>query len=132
VTLVFTVRERPFVSHRTGSHVVLVAIWTVVPEYMNEVLMFSIEENGVFSALPHVASFIVVMATGSLADVIIGKGYLKRVNARKLFHGIGTISPAICMLIISFLDCQKRYLAVGLLVVGVALKFVDSHWNELS
>jgi len=100
----------------------LIAIWAVVPEYMNEVLLFSIEENGLLSALPHVASFIVVMLTGSLADLIIRKKLLKRVNTRKLFHVIGTLSPAICLLLISFLNCERRYLAVLLLIIGVALK----------
>jgi hypothetical protein len=90
---------------------------------MNEVLLFSIEENGLLSALPHMASFIVVMLTGGLADHIIGKKYLKRVNTRKLFHGIGTLAPAICLLLISFLDCQHRYLAVCLLIIGIALKY---------
>jgi hypothetical protein len=89
---------------------------------MNEVLLFSISENGLLSALPHIASFIVVMLTGGLADFIIRKGFLKRVNTRKLFHGIGTLSPAVCLLLIAFLDCQRRYLAVALLIVGVALK----------
>ncbi|CAF4979955.1 unnamed protein product, partial [Rotaria magnacalcarata] len=72
------------------------------------------------SALPHVASFLVVISTGGLADHLITRKYLKRVNARKLFHGIGTLAPAICLLLISFLDCQHRYLAVCLLIVGVA------------
>jgi len=89
---------------------------------MAEILLFSIKENGLLSALPHVASFIVVMSTGGLADFIIRKKYLKRVNTRKLFHGIGTLAPAICLLIISFLNCERRYLAVLLLVIGVALK----------
>ncbi len=100
----------------------LIAIWAVVPEYMNEVLLFSIEENGFLSALPHIASFIIVMLTGGLADLIIRKEILKRVNTRKLFHGIGTLSPAICLLLISFLNCERRYLAVFLLIIGVALK----------
>ncbi|CAF1055789.1 unnamed protein product [Adineta ricciae] len=99
----------------------LYAIWAVVPEYMNEVLLFSIEENGFLSALPHVASFIVVLLTGGLADFIIQRKFLSRVNTRKLCHGIGTLSPAICLLLISFLDCERRYLAVFLLVIGVAL-----------
>ncbi|CAF2682203.1 unnamed protein product [Rotaria sp. Silwood2] len=99
----------------------LYAIWAVVPEYMNEVLLFSIEENGFLSALPHIGSFIIVMLSGGLADFIIRKKFLKRVNTRKLFHGIGTLSPAICLLLISFLNCERRYLAVLLLVIGVAL-----------
>lgn len=89
---------------------------------MNEVLLFSIEENGLLSALPHVASFIVVMSSGRLADYLIEKKYLKRVNTRKLFHGIGTLAPAVCLLIISFLDCERRYLAVTLLIIGVAFR----------
>ena len=89
---------------------------------MNEVLLFSIKENGFLSALPHVASFLVVISTGGLADFIIQKKYLKRVNTRKLFHGVGTLAPAICLLLISFLNCENRYLAVTLLIIGVALK----------
>ena len=99
-----------------------VAIWGVVPEYMNEVLLYTIQEIGVLSALPHLASFLVVVSSGSLADLLIKKGYLKRVNARKLFHGVGTLSPAVCLLLISFLDCERRHSAVVLLVIGVALK----------
>jgi hypothetical protein len=90
---------------------------------MSEVLLFSIKENGLLSALPHMASFIVVILTGGLADYIIKKQYLKRVNTRKLFHGIGTLAPAICLLLISFLDCQRRYLAVFLLIIGMSLKY---------
>ncbi len=89
---------------------------------MSEILLFSIEENGLLSALPHVASFIVVMLTGGLADLIIRKKYLKRVNTRKLFHGIGTLAPAICLLLISFLNCERRYLAVFLLVIGMGFR----------
>jgi hypothetical protein len=89
---------------------------------MSEILLFSIEENGLLSALPHVASFIVVMLTGGLADFIIRKKYLKRVNTRKLFHGIGTLAPAICLLLISFLNCERRYLAVFLLVIGMGFR----------
>ncbi len=100
----------------------MIAVWTVVPEYMSEILLFSIEENGLLSALPHVASFIVVMLTGGLADLIIRKKYLKRVNTRKLFHGIGTLAPAICLLLISFLNCERRYLAVFLLVIGMGFR----------
>ncbi|CAF4140346.1 unnamed protein product, partial [Rotaria sordida] len=33
--------------------------------------------------------------------------YLKRVNTRKLFHGIGTLAPAICLLLISFLGFNE-------------------------
>ena len=104
------------------SNSFLLAIWAVVPEYMNEVLLFSIQQNGLLSALPHLASFLVVISTGGLADLIIKRNYLKRVNARKLFHGIGTLSPAICLLLISFLNCENRFLAVLLLIIGVALK----------
>ena len=104
---------------------ILLAIWAVVPEYMSEVLLFSIEENGLLSALPHLASFLVVVTSGGFADFLIERKYLKRVNTRKLFHGVGTLAPAICLLIISFLDCESRYLAVILLIVGVAFR---SRW----
>lgn len=98
------------------------AIWMVIPAYMNEVLLFTDEQNGFLSALPQIGSFTVVMLTGGLADFIIKKKYLKRVNTRKLFHGVGTLAPAICLLLMSFLNCESRYLAVFLLFIGVALK----------
>ena len=90
---------------------------------MNEVLFFSIAENGFLSALPHIASFIIVISTGGLADLIIRKNILKRVNTRKLFHGIGTFAPAVCLFLISFLDCNHRYIAVVLLIIGMSLKY---------
>ena len=99
------------------------AIWAVVPEYMNKILLFSIEENGLLSALPHIGSFIVDMLTDRLADLIIEKKYVKRLNARKLFHVIGTLTLAICLLLISFLNCERRYLAVSLLLIGVTFSY---------
>jgi hypothetical protein len=65
------------------------------------------------------------MSTGGLADYIIKKKILKRVNARKLFHGIGTLSPAICLLLMSFLNCERRYLAV-LLLVSIKVNYIKS------
>ncbi|CAF1322411.1 unnamed protein product [Didymodactylos carnosus] len=77
--------------------------------------------DGFFSALPQLGSLIFVLSTGYVADYIVHREIVRAITARKLFHAIGTISPAICLLIISFLNCTRRYLAVGLLTVGVAL-----------
>ncbi|CAF0764635.1 unnamed protein product, partial [Didymodactylos carnosus] len=64
------------------------AIWNVVPEYMNEILLFPVNENGIYSALPHITQTISVFIISRLADYIIEKKWLKRANTRKMFQSI--------------------------------------------
>lgn len=62
---------------------------TDLPKYMNDVLKFSIKENGFYNALPFLAMWIVAQLTGFLSDFIITKGYMSITNVRKFFTIFG-------------------------------------------
>lgn len=62
---------------------------TDLPKYMNDVLKFSIKENGFYNALPFLAMWIVAQLTGFLSDFIIAKGYMSITNVRKFFTIFG-------------------------------------------
>lgn len=73
---------------------------TDLPKYMNDVLKFSIKENGFYNALPFLAMWIVAQLTGFLSDFMITKGIMSITNVRKFF----TIFGKSCM---SFLDIEE-------------------------
>lgn len=62
---------------------------TDLPKYMNDVLKFSIKENGFYNALPYLAMFIVAQLTGFVSDFIITRGYMSITNVRKFFTILG-------------------------------------------
>lgn len=66
---------------------------------MNDVLQVSIQNNGIYSALPHLFQFIVAMSIGFLSDWIAKKEYVSTTNSRKIFSTSGecfwTISAAL-------------------------------------
>lgn len=62
---------------------------TDLPKYMNDVLKFSIKENGFFNALPFLAMWIVAQLTGFVSDFIISRGYMSITNVRKFFTIFG-------------------------------------------
>lgn len=59
-----------------------------LPKYMSDVLKFSILENGLYSALPHLMMLFVAICVGFLSDYLTNKHYLSITNTRKLFTTI--------------------------------------------
>lgn len=64
---------------------------TDLPKYMNDVLRFSIKQNGFYSALPYVFMWIVSISTGFLSDWLHVKKYLSLTNNRKVFTAVGNL-----------------------------------------
>lgn len=60
-----------------------------LPKYMNDVLHFSISDNGFYSSLPQLMKLIMALLTGALNDWLIISNYLTITNGRKLFVAIG-------------------------------------------
>ncbi len=57
--------------------------------------------------------------SGFLADMCIRKKILTRTQTRKLFNVLGNLLPAIFVIGLAFMTCKLKYVAVGLLTVGV-------------
>jgi len=84
-----------------------------LPLFMKEVLKFDIKENGFLSSLPYLCTLIVNLICGKLTDYLRKKNLCSWTCLRKIFNSIGMFIPALCMLSITFLYCEQRYVAVG-------------------
>lgn len=62
---------------------------TDLPKYMNDVLKFSIKENGLYSSLPYVVMWLVAQSIGFFSDWLIVRGHMSITNVRKLFTAVG-------------------------------------------
>ncbi|CAH1800936.1 unnamed protein product [Owenia fusiformis] len=105
------------VCNNWGSYTLL----TSLPLYMRDVLKFDIRSNGFLSALPYICMWVFSVICGQVADLIREKEYLSTEATRKVFQTIGFVGPAIFMLATGFMDCDRRYLAVAFLTIGVTL-----------
>lgn len=56
---------------------------------MNDVLLMSIQNNGIYSSLPHIFELLVALTIGFLSDWIARKNYLSTTNSRKFFATSG-------------------------------------------
>lgn len=60
-----------------------------LPKYMNDVLHFSIQDNGIYSSIPQLIKLIMAVVTGSLNDWLIAKKHLTITGSRRIFVSIG-------------------------------------------
>lgn len=60
-----------------------------LPKYMNDVLHFSIQDNGIYSSIPQLIKLIMALVTGALNDWLIAKNYLTITGGRRIFVAFG-------------------------------------------
>lgn len=102
------------VGHNWGLFIMV----TDLPKYMNDVLKFSIKENGLYSSLPYVTMFIAAQITGVFSDLCIKRGWLSITNVRKIFTTAAAIGPGIFILGASYAECDKT-MTVVMFTVGM-------------
>lgn len=92
---------------------------TQTPTYMSSELLFDIKSNGALSALPYISVWLVICVSSYTADYLLRKGYVSsRTKLRKTAVLIGSVIPALCLVMLGFVNCQKKMLAVLLLTVA--------------
>ncbi|CAH2017454.1 unnamed protein product [Acanthoscelides obtectus] len=79
-----------------------------MPSYINKILKYNIDANGVVSSLPFLANFILGFIFGYVADTVIKKRIMSLERCRKVFVTISTVGPAICLVSLSF-STRKCY-----------------------
>ncbi|XP_046750765.1 putative inorganic phosphate cotransporter [Diprion similis] len=104
------------VSHDWGGYVLL----TNLPKYLSSVLKYSIQSNGLLSALPFLAQWLVSNASSWLADWLIKEGKLSRTNVRKIFVTTGGPGMAVFLISASYAGCN-RTLVVTFFVLGMGM-----------
>ncbi|XP_053609698.1 putative inorganic phosphate cotransporter [Plodia interpunctella] len=98
--------------------------WTLLtemPSYMAYVLNVNIKNNGLLSALPYVAMYILSFVFGWLSDFLVNRNIIRAVTARRIFNTIALWGPAAALLILSYLPPGHLTLAVVILTVTVGL-----------
>lgn len=104
------------IGHNWGLFIIL----NDLPKYMNDVLRFSIEKNGLYTSFPYVVLWTVGLCTGFLSDFLIKRKYLGLTNSRKLFTSIAAIGPGIFVVLASYAGCN-RFLVVAMFTIGMGL-----------
>ncbi|XP_046549743.1 uncharacterized transporter slc-17.2-like [Haliotis rubra] len=92
-----------------------------LPIYMMEVLHFDIKSNGVYSLIPYLAMFLILLLGSFCADALIEKQLLSVTYTRKLMTVIGHLVPGILLIILSYLDCTQSHIAVAILTLAIGL-----------
>ncbi|XP_036407704.1 sialin-like [Megalops cyprinoides] len=93
---------------------------TLLPTYMNNILGFSIQQNGFLSALPYLGGWVVALLGGQLADWLRERWLISTVVVRKTFSALGMIGPAVFLVAAGYTGCNY-VLAVAFLTVSSAL-----------
>lgn len=104
------------VGHDWGFYTMV----TDLPKYMSNVLKFSIETNGLLSALPYVVMWITSVLSSGVADWLIKSGKLSITNVRKTCTTIASIGPAVFIMAASYAGCD-RVTVVVLFTIGMGL-----------
>lgn len=91
---------------------------TCLPSYLKYVQGFDIKKNGLISALPYVAMWIIMGISGWVADKLIRKNIFTTTTVRKLANSLGFIIPGICLIGVGFVGCNQ-ILAVALIITAV-------------
>ncbi|XP_071385715.1 sialin isoform X2 [Centroberyx affinis] len=93
---------------------------TLLPTYMNDILGFSIQQNGMLSALPYIGCAVLAVLAGQLADYLRETCQYPTVAVRKAFSFVGMIGPAVFLVAAGYTGCNY-ILAVTFLTISSSL-----------
>ncbi|XP_052741362.1 putative inorganic phosphate cotransporter isoform X2 [Bicyclus anynana] len=96
-------------------------LMTEMPSYMKQVLGVDIKANGMMSALPYLAMYMLSFPIGFMSDYILKKKWLSVTANRKLSNSLGQWGPALALIGLSYVPAGHVALAVALLTAVVGL-----------
>ncbi|XP_072390780.1 putative inorganic phosphate cotransporter isoform X2 [Diabrotica undecimpunctata] len=95
---------------------------TEIPNYINKVMKCDMKSNGLLSAAPYLACFLLLIGFGSAADWIINRKILTVLTTRKIFTAVGSFIPAAALLVLSYLPDDTIVWSVIMLVIAVGVQ----------
>ncbi|GFS37533.1 hypothetical protein NPIL_324571 [Nephila pilipes] len=112
-----------------GSGFGFLALFTELPNFMENVLHFNIRENGEILALPYIIQALAAWMASYFADHLRKTGNLSITTIRKIFNSIGTFGPAFFMLCVTVSGCRPK-LIIGWISLAMAFNgFCYSGYN---
>ncbi|CAG9767278.1 unnamed protein product [Ceutorhynchus assimilis] len=94
---------------------------TEIPNYLSKVAHQDISNNSLLSAAPYLALFILGLLFGPLADGLVTRKILSPANTRKLMNTIGSVVPAIALVILGFVPADKIAAIETMLIIAVGI-----------
>ncbi|XP_031630362.1 putative inorganic phosphate cotransporter [Contarinia nasturtii] len=107
------------VSHEWAFCIIVLNL----PKYMNDVLHFSIQDNGIYSSIPQVIKLIMALATGAISDWIIAADHLTITSGRRIFVAVASFFTGIFTIAASYAECDKMYV-VAYFTISIAFQGV--------
>uniref|UniRef100_A0A8C9WII0 Solute carrier family 17 member 5 n=1 Tax=Scleropages formosus TaxID=113540 RepID=A0A8C9WII0_SCLFO len=93
---------------------------TLLPTYMSNILGFSIQQNGMLSALPYLGCWLMALLGGQVADRLRETCLFSTATVRKALSVTGMVGPAVFLLATGYTGCNY-ILAVVFLTVSSSL-----------
>ncbi|CAH1104149.1 unnamed protein product [Psylliodes chrysocephalus] len=107
-------------------------ILSELPIYMNKVMKFNMETNGLLSAAPYLTMCLIIFLSGYLADFLINKNYLMVEQARRIFSFFASFVPATALVVLSFLPEDYITLCVVMIIIAIGLQGASSAGFEIN
>ena len=105
------------VAFNYGSYTLL----SNIPSFMDEVLFFDIEANGVLCAIPYLLEGLVIVSVGYAVDRLLDRQLLPLLFVRNAANTIGLCVPAAIVCLLAFTDSSRPVWALLILSAAVAL-----------
>ncbi|XP_050308600.1 putative inorganic phosphate cotransporter isoform X2 [Anthonomus grandis grandis] len=105
------------VSANIGNAWIYTILMTEVSSYFAKVMKFNINSNGLVSAIPYTAAAISGFIFAPIADCLIEKHLLSRVNTRRAMQCIGSYGMSICLILVGYV-AYTQLAAVTLLTTA--------------
>jgi len=93
---------------------------TDMPLYIKEMLKKDIKTNAALSSLPYVGMFVVSLVASSLCDTLARRRVFPIQRLRKVANAIGNMGPCLCLVAITFFECNTNAI-ITLLFIGISL-----------
>ncbi|KAK9752809.1 Major Facilitator Superfamily [Popillia japonica] len=96
-------------------------LMTMIPTYMKGVLNFDIAANGLLSAAPYFALWVLSFFFSYLTDTFINRKIFSIAVSRKIVTNIGLIGPAVSLVILGLIDSSNKGAVIALLIIAVGI-----------
>ncbi|XP_014231589.1 putative inorganic phosphate cotransporter isoform X2 [Trichogramma pretiosum] len=90
-----------------------------IPSYMDKVLHYDIQNNGLISSLPYLCAWLMSFPVSIMSDWAIRKNRLSTRSSRMICNTFGEVFPALALVGLGFVGAGQQLLAVGILVLAV-------------
>ncbi|CAG9786471.1 unnamed protein product [Diatraea saccharalis] len=117
-------RSKPvwaLLAPQVGFAICFTFFLTDAPTYLDKGLGISLKSSALLASLPYVGMWASSTAAGYASEKFYNKGLLQLTTCRKLFQSISFFGVAIGLLVLSFLDSEKKSCAVICLIISLTV-----------